>query len=91
LTFEVTDYFKQQAAATAWDWLVEKPMSDSVYIDCPSGRSGQPSVEVIGRIIPGELDAVKPPVQCDEGRSATVIGLCLPIRSLYAKTFSAFS
>ena len=30
----------------------------------------------------GELDAGKPPVQFDEGRSETVIGLCLSIRPL---------
>ncbi len=40
----------------------------------------------------GEPDAGKPPVRFDEGRSETVIGLCLsirPLRLLYSFSKSA--
>ena len=58
-----------------------------VYTRCQYMRHGNDDVEAMQRMIPGELDAGKPPVRFDEGRNVTVIGLGLstrPFRLLYS-------
>ena len=44
-------------------------MKDWDCIDCLNGRLGRPSDEAMPLMTLGELDAGKPPVQFDEGRS----------------------
>src|SRR5687767_10365083 len=60
-------------------------MRDWDCIGCPPGQRIGPSTEAMSQMIPGELDAGKPPVQFDEGRGRATgtdnYGRLKPIRS----------